>query len=96
VVKQWAGTRRAELPPDWERIRRRVLQRDPVCRMCGSRDSTEVDHCGTDRLDHRDESLRGLCTPCHRRRTSAQGNAVLRKRAASKYRTPEPHPSERD
>jgi hypothetical protein len=44
-VPGWdSGTRSARLPPDWPRVRARALRRDPLCRVCGYRLSTEVDH----------------------------------------------------
>lgn len=92
--RQYKSNRRAELPRDWATIRQRILRRDGHrCVKCGA-PANQVDHIG-DRHQHGDENLRSLCTPCHRSRTSAQGVAVRRARAASKYRTPEPHPSER-
>ena len=64
----------------WRRLRWATLQRDPYCivRGCGAV-SMVADHIvprtrgGADTL----ANLRGLCTPCHNRR-SAQGNAEPR------------------
>ena len=50
----------------WDRLRARVLQRDPRCRLCGA-PSCEVDHItpasrgGTSELTN----LRGVCAACH-------------------------------
>jgi hypothetical protein len=88
----WEGsTRRATLPRDWHKITKRILRRDPVCTLCWAAPSTEADHVG-DRLDHRDESLRGVCGPCHRRRTLGQAVAVRRRMVTDKKRPQEPHP----
>lgn len=51
----------------WQRLRRQILARDPVCTLCGTRPSTEVDHIVP---LHRGglsapENLRGTCKPCN-------------------------------
>lgn len=81
----WQGSnRRATLPPDWPAIAARTLRRDRTCQLaypgtwhtrhgptrCAGR-SSEVDHIG-DPSDHTPGNLRGVCAPCHRRRTQAQ------------------------
>lgn len=73
--KPWAGsTRRATLPPDWSRRQRRIIRRDPSCRLslpgCTIL-STEVDHIA-DPDDHDDRNLRGVCSHCHTERTKQQ------------------------
>lgn len=88
----WASSqRRAELPPGWSsRIVPRILQRDPTCRLqlrgC-TNVSTEVDHIG-DKHDHSDANLRGLCHPCHAKRTHEQSLAAR----PSRRRPAERHP----
>ena len=87
----WEGKRRASLPPDWRKIRARILRRDPLCRLayddiCEGR-SVEVDHIG-EADDHRLHMLRGVCTPCHKRRTQQQAQEARPSRA----RLQEPHP----
>lgn len=55
----------------WQKIRKRVLRRDPMCQMCEEEPSEEVDHItplsegGTDSM----ENLQGLCTSCHSKKT---------------------------
>lgn len=97
---QWTGsTRRVTLPPDWPRIRNSVLKRDGRrCRINGPMCigmASEVDHAGS-RDDHRPESLRAACRPCHLSRSSGQGGAAAgraaRARAALKQRPQEGHP----
>lgn len=91
--------RTVPLPPDWHRIVPVILARDPVCRWgelpeeegwCRS-DSTEVDHMGA-ADDHRPEVLRGICSPCHARRTSRQANAAKVLRARMRVRPADNHP----
>ncbi|MGH3760266.1 HNH endonuclease [Actinophytocola sp.] len=88
----WArSTRRTRLPPDWPRIRARVLRRDPICRLCGTAPSTEVDHIRPGD-DHSDTNLRGVCTPCHRTKSAHEGGTAAAARR-SRRRPPEPdHP----
>jgi 5-methylcytosine-specific restriction enzyme A len=77
--KPWAGSnRRHELPPDWDRRRRTVLARDPICK-CGNALSTEVHHIG-DPHDHSLDELEGICAQCHREETQRQAQAARRAR----------------
>ena len=75
----WAtSNRRASLPSDWRTIRARILHRDPTCTLgydCCTVRSVEVDHIG-EAHDHRDHMLRGVCSPCHKRRTNEQAQAA--------------------
>jgi 5-methylcytosine-specific restriction endonuclease McrA len=82
--KPWAGsTRRQRLPPDWDRRRRTVIDRDPICRICANALSAEVDHIAPG--DNHDlENLQGLCKPCHRDKTQAEAAAA---RAANQQHT---------
>jgi len=58
----------------WQRLRPIIIARDPVCKACGRKPSTEVDHIkpkaagGTDEM----ENLQGLCKPCHTKKTYAE------------------------
>lgn len=58
----------------WQIRRQYVLDRDPVCRICGTSPSEEVDHIiprargGSDRS----ENLQGLCKSCHSRKTASE------------------------
>ncbi len=55
----------------WEKLRVKVLRRDPVCRMCGIRESNNVDHIKPKTAGGKDDlsNLQGLCTQCHREKT---------------------------
>lgn len=89
------SNRRQALPPDWARIRRRVLLRDKWCQVCGKNRSTQVDH---DRRgnNHEESNLRGICEPCHKVKSANEGaaaSAAVRKRIhAARKRPPEKHP----
>jgi 5-methylcytosine-specific restriction enzyme A len=58
----------------WMKKRRRILRRDPVCRVCKREPSVEVDHIvplsegGTDK----DSNLAGVCANCHRVKTQEE------------------------
>lgn len=63
----------------WQRLRKVILNRDPICTVCGREPATEVDHIlrkaagGTD-----DEgNLRGICDRCHTRKTAQDARAGL-------------------
>lgn len=87
----WNTGRSKQLPPNWRRgIRPRILARDPICRRCGVNPSTEVHHAGNGN-DHRDETLEGLCSPCHLKHTQADARTAI-SQAPRRARTPESHP----
>lgn len=70
----WAGSsRRRRLPADWQQRREVVLNRDRVCVICRAAPATQVDHAVAGD-DHRLANLRGVCAPCHARKSSAEGN----------------------
>lgn len=52
----------------WQVLRRAVLARDPICKVCGERLSQEVDHVvplsqGGDEWSL--DNTQGICSPCH-------------------------------
>jgi 5-methylcytosine-specific restriction protein A len=76
----WEGsTRRRRLPPDWERLRRRVLAHQPICNVCGDAVSLQVDHV-VPGDDHSIENLQGICDPCHKAKTQAEAIEARRTR----------------
>ncbi|MFD8595357.1 HNH endonuclease [Kitasatospora sp. NPDC059646] len=96
------SNRRAALPRDWPRIRRRILRRDKgVCtavfsdgRQCG-RPATDVDHI-VPGSDHRDANLRALCGWCHAHKSASEGGAAAGLRAVSSARPTPTHPALED
>ncbi|PKA37888.1 HNH endonuclease [Streptomyces sp. SM8] len=92
----WAGsTRRARLPRDWARIRRRIIRRDRACvwrmtdgSLCGA-EGTDVDHIVAGD-DHSDGNLQLFCSWHHARKSSQEGNAGTRVTAR---RPSESHPA---
>lgn len=58
----------------WRVKRKRILDRDPVCRVCEVSWSKEVDHIrpkvlgGTDN----DKNLQGICVDCHRAKSAKE------------------------
>lgn len=76
-----SSNRRAELPPDWEKRKRRVKRRDGNrCVICGSSDRLEVDHID-DPDDHSDENLQTLCHRHHMQKTQREAAAGRRRPA---------------
>lgn len=74
--------RRPYQDPAYQRLRARVLRRDPICCICKRADSTEVDHVqpisegGTDHPDN----LQGVCNPCHASKSAREGARARRRR----------------
>lgn len=90
----WIGsTRAARLPANWDSvIRPRILARDPICTICGRRRSAEVDHLRAGD-DHSDANLRGVCAPCHLRKSGREGGlASAAAKKARRQRPQEKHP----
>jgi 5-methylcytosine-specific restriction endonuclease McrA len=99
----WQGsTRRARLPNDWARTRRRVLRRDGhACqsvfsdgRRCGM-PANQVDHIEPGD-DHSMANLQALCGWCHARKSSSEGGTAA---ALTRVRTERPtttHPALED
>ena len=74
----WAGKKRGD--HTWRKVRNTYLAEHPLCSWpdCDQL-ATTVDHVdGTDYDTERYDwvKLRSLCTPHHRQRTTAQGNAA--------------------
>lgn len=101
----WTSSdRRDRLPPDWEKIRKRVLRRDHgVCQAdserrlgqsCG-KPANQVDHVRAGD-DHSEENLQALCEWHHNQKSGREGAEASRKaraqRATRFRRTEERHP----
>jgi 5-methylcytosine-specific restriction endonuclease McrA len=61
--------------PRWKALRKRVLEDEPVCRICRAEPSTQADHIipieeGGDPWDL--HNLQGLGASCHSRKTNAE------------------------
>lgn len=92
MTGRWQGSdRKARLPSGWTEIRKRVLARDPTCKICGVRPSTHCDHIRAKTDDDRPSQLQGVCATCHALKSSAEGNAAPRP-ATGRTRPPEQHP----
>jgi 5-methylcytosine-specific restriction endonuclease McrA len=66
------------LPSNWaDEIVPYILDRDQrICHVCGQPGATQVDHIEAGD-DHRPENLGAIHDePCHRRKSSAEGNAA--------------------
>lgn len=77
----WSETR-PPLPPDWQKRRIFVFNRDKNCCMLAYKDiclgvATEVDHIDRND-DHRMSNLRAVCHDCHSERTRQQAADALR------------------
>ena len=101
-MPNWEGSdRRDRLPPDWHRIRIRILRRDG--HRCTAKDAngvrcpelaTDVDHVVAGD-DHRDTNLASLCGWHHQRKSSREGaaaRAAQRRRHDRRFRRSEQHP----
>ena len=57
----------------WQKLRERVLARDPICQECYRRGhitvATDADHINGDPSDNSMRNLQGLCHSCHSRKT---------------------------
>ena len=66
----------------WRALRRAVLARDPLCKICLRRDAKHADHIvakkdgGTNAMSN----LRGVCASCHSRKTVLEDGGLGRPR----------------
>ncbi|MBM4592070.1 HNH endonuclease [Rhodococcus hoagii] len=90
-----SSDRRSRLPADWEARRSQVLRRDDwCCQIQGPHcvgHATDVDHVRRGD-DHSIDNLRAACSPCHLRKSSAEGNAQQQKMRSRRYRPRDRHP----
>lgn len=96
-----SSDRRERLPPDWSRIRKRILKRDGwLCqwrlddgRKC-HRDANEVDHIKAGD-NHSDGNLRSLCSWHHAKKSAYEGAAASsaqRRQIENRFVRTEDHP----
>lgn len=103
----WKGDPRTTTP-EWRRLRLHILDRDRrVCHVCHNQrnpgPADEVDHLRTEaecrRLDIDPDDPANLAAihddPCHREKSSAEGNAEQARLRALRLRPTEPHPGRR-
>lgn len=87
---QWVGSDRSKrLPSNWPDIRDQILKRDPICKVCHSRRSVQVDH-KKNGDDHSSFNLQGICEPCHKKKTAQEG--ALARYRFKRMRDQEQHP----
>lgn len=62
----------------WRRLRRRVLDTEPLCRLCARAGritaANEVDHIDGDAYNNATDNLQPLCKPCHSAKTAREMN----------------------
>jgi len=90
----WQGSnRKSRLPSNWATIRRKVLDRDPVCKICNVRPSSHCDHIEAKTDAHAEDRLQGVCATCHGLKSSREGNEAQRVTPRpGRKRPPEDHP----
>lgn len=94
----WTNSpRRAELPPNWRKIRTVILKRDGHrCthiqdgQRCEAK-ATDVDHVNG-RHNHAPSNLTSLCSPHHLAKTAAESVAARATARAARLRPAERHP----
>ncbi|MEV5353276.1 HNH endonuclease [Streptomyces sp. NPDC052693] len=87
------STRKARLPSNWRALRAEAHRRNPEhnCHICGRPGGDALDHkqAGDDHsLDNLDWAHDQVPPHCHRKKSSAEGNAARPRR----QRPPEAHP----
>jgi 5-methylcytosine-specific restriction endonuclease McrA len=98
----WEGSdRRLRLPPDWDKIRKRILKRDAYrCKVknaYGERckePAVDVDHI-INNDDHRESNLQAICDWHHKGKTNSEARAAQLaaiRRTSKKFVRTETHP----
>ena len=70
---RWVKAKNGRLIPlnsaAWHKLRRSVLEGEPLCRHCAAQGlivpSTDVDHANNNPADNSPENLQSLCHSCH-------------------------------
>lgn len=60
----------------WRKIRKAVLEREPLCRVCGA-PATDVDHIDQDTSNNLPDNLAAMCRSCHSAKTIAENREQL-------------------
>jgi 5-methylcytosine-specific restriction protein A len=88
----WKGNPRTTTP-EHRALRLRVLERDGYrCYLCGAH-ANEVDAriCEAEGGRHTDDNCSAICTPCHRRKSAAEGGRAKARKHTTR-RPEEKHP----
>ena len=70
----WSNKTKEGYDYRWQKLRRMILRRNPLCEICGMSPANEVHHLqrrkdgGTDELDN----LQCLCKSCHSKETAKE------------------------
>lgn len=74
----------------WAAIRKQVLQREPLCRLCKPHlnVATIVDHIDEDSHNNRMDNLQPCCATCHNRKSRAAQAEKSRATDDSRHATP--------
>ncbi len=63
----------------WQRLRKLILHRDPICAICDRQASTDIDHIIPKAQGGEDteENLQGLCHACHSKKTANEARPSI-------------------
>ncbi|MEO3856222.1 hypothetical protein [Acrocarpospora sp. B8E8] len=94
---RWQGSQRASrLPPDWPKIRNRILRRDGrICHVCGQSGADGVDHviAGDDHSEANLKAIHDRVEPyCHRVKSAREGGQASQAKRIPRARPAERHP----
>ncbi|MFN7019901.1 MAG: HNH endonuclease [Phycisphaerales bacterium] len=78
----------------WRRLRRIILARDPVCRVCQASPAVTVDHLVPKAEGGGDDegNLQGLCAACHTRKTQRDAGRARARATATRAGAPRRSP----
>ncbi len=63
----------------WQKFRLLILHRDPICKICGEKPSTDVDHIVPKAQGGKDteENCQGACHECHSEKTTKESKPSI-------------------
>lgn len=80
--RAWRGPRKYDLREWRDGVRKRQLEREPLCRHCKANGllvpATDVDHIDGDKWNDMPSNLQSLCHPCHSIKTAKQDGSFGR------------------